>query len=412
MLLLKMGEYVIHHGAVGIARSLGRLGIPVYAIVEDRYTPLAMCRHLAGTFVNPSTDTNGVLSCLTAIAETIKRPTILLPTDDNAAVFIAEHSKDLADRFLFPRLRPELPRQLADKMSLYSLCRQLGIPFPDFVYPTSIDDVHKFLERVTFPVVVKAAEHSRSVNNRYSSLIARNPDELIAICGPPESFRRSKIVLQEYIPGEDWVFHGYRNPETDSLLGFTGRKVRSYPPFAGPTTLGVSIPNEQLSKQAEVMLREIGYAGVMDLDWRHDERDGRYKLVDFNPRVGANFRMFENSEGVDVVRALHLDLTGRPLRQSAMVEGRTFTVELYDLVASLAYLRRGGSTSRAWRKSLTGPRELAWWSWDDPLPFFAMGARLLLRVAGRTARRNGGKVLLHVRRANRILDFGARSKKA
>jgi D-aspartate ligase len=403
VLLLKMGGYVIHHGAVGIARSLGRLGVPMYAIVEDRYTPLAMCRHLTGAFVNRAKDTNGLLHCVSAIGESISRPTILLPTDDNGAVFIAEHAKALSHWFLFPHLPAGLPRQLADKMSLYSLCRRVGIPCPEHALPTSIDQVHEFIGRATFPVVVKAAEHSRRLNNGSSSFIAQSPEELLALCGPAELFRRPNMIFQEHIPGEDWIFHGYRNAETDCFVGFTGKKLRSYPPFAGPTTLGVSILNETLSRQTEAMLKVIGYSGVMDIDYRSDERDGRYKLLDFNPRVGANFRMFENCEGIDVVRALHLDLTGRGVHRSPMIEGRTFIVELHDLFASLAYLRQGGLTIQTWRKSLGGRRELAWWSWDDPLPFLAMGTRLLLRVAGRAIRTRWEQV-------KALLYFGRRSR--
>jgi D-aspartate ligase len=403
VLLLKMGGYVIHHGAVGIARSLGRLGVPMYAIVEDRYTPLAMCRHLTGVFVNRAKDSNGLLHCVSAIGESMSRPTILLPTDDNGAVFIAEHAKALSHWFLFPHLPAGLPRQLADKMSLYSLCRRVGIPCPEHALPTSIDQVHEFIGRATFPVVVKAAEHSRRLNNGSSSFIVQSPEELLALCEPAELFRPPNMILQEYIPGEDWIFHGYRNAETDCFVGFTGKKLRSYPPLAGPTTLGVSILNEPLSRQTEAMLRFIGYSGVMDIDYRRDQRDGRYKLVDFNPRVGANFRMFENRDGIDVVRALHLDLTGRGVRRSPMIEGRTFIVELHDLFASLAYLRLGRLTIQTWRKSLTGRRELAWWSSDDPLPLLAMSTRLLLRVAGRAVRASWEQVkaLLHFGRRKR-----------
>src|ERR1700730_20944 len=402
VLLLKMGEYVIHHGAVGIARSLGRLGVPVYAIDEDRYTPLAMCRHLTGAFADRTKDTNGLLNCLGAIGESMNRPTILLPTDDNGAVFIAEHAKALSHWFLFPHLSAGLPRQLADKMRLYSLCRGVGIPCPEHALPTSIDQVHEFIGRATFPVVVKAAEHSRRLNNGSSSFIVQSPEELLALCGPAARFRRPNMIFQEYIPGEDWIFHGYRNAATDCFVGFTGKKLRSYPPFAGPTTLGVSILNEPLSRQTEAMLRVIGYSGVMDIDYRRDERDGRYKVLDFNPRVGANFRMFENREGLDVVRALHLDLTGRAVHRAPMIEGRTFIVELHDLFASLTYLRRGGLTIQNWRKSLTGKRELAWWSWDDPLPCLAMGTRLSLRVAARAIRTRWEhvKALLHLGRRN------------
>jgi D-aspartate ligase len=412
VLLLKMGEYVIHHGAVGIARSLGRLDVPVYAMVEDRYTPLAMCRHLTGAFVNRTKDSNELLNCVGAIGESINRPTILLPTDDKGALFIAEHAKALSQWFIFPHLPAALPRQLADKTSLYSLCKGVGIPCPELAIPTSIDQVHEFIARATFPVVVKAAEHSLRLNNGYSSSIVRSPEELLSLCGTAELFLRPNMIFQEYIPGEDWIFHGYRNAETDCFVGFTGKKLRSYPPFAGPTTLGVSILNEPLSRQTEAMLRAIGYSGVMDLDYRRDERDGRYKLLDFNPRVGANFRMFEDHEGIDVVRALHLDLTGRGVRSSPMIEGRTFIVELHDLLASLAYLRQGGLSVQTWRKSLAGRRELAWWSSDDPLPFLAMGGRLLLLVAGRAVQTGWERVkaLLHFGRRNRAPDRAAKNK--
>jgi D-aspartate ligase len=401
VLLLKMGEYAIHHGAVGIARSLGRLGVPVYAIVEDRYTPLAMCRHMTGAFVG-SKDSNAFLKYVGAIGESINRPTILLPTDDNAAVFVAEHEKVLSRWYLFPNLAAQLPRQLADKASLYSLCRRVGIPCPEHALPTSIDQVHEFIGRATFPVVVKAAEHSRRLNNGYSSFIVGSAEELLALWGPEDSCRGPSMLFQEYIPGEDWIFHGYRNAETGCFVGFTGKKLRSYPPFAGPTTLGVSIQNEPLIRRTEVMLRAIGYSGVVDIDCRRDERDGRYKILDFNPRVGANFRMFENTAGIDVVRALHLDLTGKAVRNSPMIEGRTFIVEIHDLFASLAYWRHSGLTIQTWRKSLGGTRELAWWSWDDPLPFLAMSTRLLLRVAARATRTRWEQV-------KALLHFGRRS---
>ncbi|NUO42057.1 MAG: ATP-grasp domain-containing protein, partial [Streptomyces sp.] len=45
-LIVKFGDYPLHHGGVGAIRSLGRLGVPMYAITEDRYTPAAASRYL------------------------------------------------------------------------------------------------------------------------------------------------------------------------------------------------------------------------------------------------------------------------------------------------------------------------------------------------------------------------------
>ena len=48
-LLVKVGRYPIHHGGLGVMRTLGRLGVPVYALSDRRYTPAVWSRYLAGT---------------------------------------------------------------------------------------------------------------------------------------------------------------------------------------------------------------------------------------------------------------------------------------------------------------------------------------------------------------------------
>jgi predicted ATP-grasp superfamily ATP-dependent carboligase len=244
-----------------------------------------------------------------------------------------------------------------------------------------------FLKWATFPVVVKPAE-SRRVPKISGVSVARSPEELLSVYSRTQSWDPN-LIVQEYIPecdAEDWVFHAYCNPRTDCFVAFTGRKLRSYPAYAGSTTLGVPLANQRLSEQAETFLRAIRYSGIADLDYRLDKRDGQYKLLDFNPRIGANFRMFENRAGVDVVRALHLDLTGRRVPRSPPIEGRKFVVEPYDVLAGIGYRRRGGLTARAWWQSLQGKRETAWFHWDDPVPFLGMCVRMLFRAGSRAIR--------------------------
>jgi D-aspartate ligase len=153
-----------------------------------------------------------------------------------------------------------------------------------------------------------------------------------------------------------------------------------------------------LRSQAERFLRAISYSGICDLDWRRDSRDGQYKIVDCNPRIGLNFEMFENNQAIDVVRAQHLDLTGRRVDCVPTFEGRLFTAEPLYLRAVL----RGGCRSTLTTEALTQypltvTRKLAWWSSDDPLPFLAMCVRLML----------GGII----RRSLRVIKFIFRSSR-
>jgi D-aspartate ligase len=386
-IVVKLRHSVIHHGGLGAIRSLGRLGIPVYAVHEGRLAPPAASRYLSGGFVwEPGGDPEPLFEGLTSFVERLGGPAVLVPTDDAAAIFIAEHAAELAGHFLFPRPPAGLPRTVASKRELYELCARLGVPCPKAVAPTSRAQVEAFLEDTVFPVVVKGAEPwllpvGAGVR---STTIVRSPDDLLDLFARVEGHPGTGLVFQEYIPpdaGEDWFFHGYCDGASHCVAGFTGRKLRSYPAHAGPTSLGSWEPNEELARQAQELFRAISYRGIMDLDYRLDRRDGRYKLLDFNPRVGAQFRLFEDDQGIDVVRAMHLDLTGRAVPAGRPQPGRRFVVENHDPLASLAYRRRGELTVGEWGRSLAGVREAAWFAPDDLRPFLMVGARAVLRRA-------------------------------
>ncbi|MGH7227337.1 MAG: hypothetical protein ACRELF_29340, partial [Gemmataceae bacterium] len=113
----------------------------------------------------------------------------------------------------------------------------------------------------------------------------------------------------------------------------------------------------------------IGYRGPLDLGYRYDARDGRYKVNDINPRIGAMFRLFVDPNGVDVARAFYQDMTGQPITSAApAVEGRKWIVEDVDLFSSIRYWRDGRLTLRDWLRSRGGIQERAFFARDDPLP--------------------------------------------
>jgi D-aspartate ligase len=387
-LIFKASRGIIHHGAVGVARTLGRVGVPVYAIVEDAYTPLARSRYLTRAFVWKQwpSDIEEFLNEMLAIGRMIGRPAILIPIDDLSAIIVAENAAALRRWFLIPHLPRSLPRQLANKASFYALCAELGIPCARTVVPNSADEIREFIEHSTFPIVAKAAEQWLLLNNTYSAKLIPTREALLEFYDSSESEEPSRMILQEYIPGQHWIYHGYSNSETNLYVSFTGRKLLSYPPGAGSTALGMSLPNETLQRHSEALLKAVSYSGITDMDWRQDKRDGLYKILDCNPRVGMNFRLFENSAGIDVVRAEHLNLTSRRVECSPMVERRLLIVESYYLLSSIRGGGRSAPTAEADNFPLPRSRELAWWSADDALPVLVMSVRFFLQTVARMLR--------------------------
>jgi predicted ATP-grasp superfamily ATP-dependent carboligase len=194
------------------------------------------------------------------------------------------------------------------------------------------------------------------------------------------------LMLQEFIPGgsgHDWFLHGYCDATSACRPAFTGIKERSYPAHAGLTSLGRSAPNQLLRDQFIGLLAQVGYRGLLDLDIRLDARDGQYKLLDFNPRIGAQFRIFRDTAGIDVALAAYLDLTGQSMPASEQVNWRTFLVENYDPIGAFSYWRRGELRLRPWLASLRTVDETAWFATDDLRPFGLMCLRMGWRMAAR-----------------------------
>jgi len=386
VLIFKTGYYPVHHGSIGAVRSLGRAGIPTYAVCESRWAPVALSKYIVGRFIWVEDATQALLNGMLAVGKSLKRKAMVLPTDDYAAVFLAENAGVLNEGFIFPQPPPEIPRAVADKKKLYFLCRKLCHPTPNATFPKSREDLCYYEDPKVYPVVVKRVHQWSSLNGSVKgTTLVRTREQLEQLLSASWS-ANVDVLVQEYIPeccSEDWFFHGYCNAKSECLASFTGRKLRSYPPRAGVTTFARSVRNSRLQEQAEKLLQDLSYWGIVDLDYRLDLRDGLFKLVDFNPRLGAQFRLFQDEDGRDVVRAQHLDLTGRwEGIQGEMVE-RSFAVELHDTLAAVSYIRSGDLTFNQWLREIRHVDEYAWIAREDPLPSAMALVWLFGSLAGR-----------------------------
>jgi predicted ATP-grasp superfamily ATP-dependent carboligase len=390
--VLKLDPNVMHHGGLGVIRSLGRLGVPVYGVHEDRLAPAARSRYLSGRYYwrprSGAGDAERIRDGLLTLAARIGRPAVLLPTDDAGAIFLAEHGADLRPWFIFPEQPAELPRQVAGKFSLHQLCRDLSIPAPEAAVPETPAAAREFAARCGYPLIAKLATPWRAAGLPSTSILTSD-DQLQSLLAA-SARAGAGLMLQEFIPrgprggqDQDWFFHGYCDAASTCRPAFTGVKERSYPARAGLTSLGRSEPNPDLSDQVTALLGKLGYRGVLDLDLRLDPRDGEYKLLDFNPRLGAQFRLFQTTAGIDVATAAYLDLTGSAIPEGEPLAGRRFMVENYDPLGALGYWRRGELDLRAWAASLRGIDETAWFAPDDLAPFGLMCLRMGWRLVSR-----------------------------
>jgi D-aspartate ligase len=375
-----------HYGALGVMRSLGRLGVSVYGVHPTRWPVASFSRYCKKVFpldldITPMDQS---VDRLLAIAKSIGvRCPVLMPTNDETALFVARNAARLREAFVFPDNPAQLVWSLYNKKEMYFLAKRLSIPTAETAFPESRDDVLEFCEKAQFPVMLKASDNiSVSRRTKKKMVIVRSKNELIEQYDAMEDSSHPSLMLQEYIPGNDasvWMFNGYFNQTSDCLFGITGRKLHQTPIRTGMTALGICLPNPEIISATQSLVKAVGYKGILDIGYRYDKRKRAFKLLDANPRLGASFRLFVGEDGMDVARAAYLHLTGQPVPLSSMCVGRKWVVEDADIVSCIQYYRLGILTFPDWLASYGGVREGAWFAADDILPFLRVGSTFSIR---------------------------------
>ena len=368
-------------GNLGIVRTLGRLGVPMYVVQSKRSSPASQSRFCTGSFewdfaAGTAEETVGFLA---GVGQRIGRRSFLFPTCDETAILAASYFDTLREWFIYPQQSASLASSLVSKKEMYFLAKRHGVPTPEASFPQSKEDVLGFAETAKFPVVVKGIDGARLKRQIGAGVvIADNRSDLLALYDRVEASEQSNLMLQEYIPGGDdtiWMFNGYFDCDSNCLFGITGKKIRQYPPYTGQTSLGICLHNPAIYETTARWMKELGYKGILDIGYRYDARDGMYKVLDVNPRIGATFRLFVDRDGMDAARAFYLNLSGQAVTSAASREGRKWIVEDADLGSCLRYRRDGKLSVAQWLRSLAGIEETAYFALDDLRPFWDMCMR-------------------------------------
>lgn len=401
ILIVGLGGLQTHYGALGILRSAGRSGICVHHAHCGTQSPLDVSRYSAGHLAMPASASDASIVGMLRKYLIEHGSMLAIAVDDRSAIFLDEHHDELGDVCVLPPMNQGLAQRTVDKWTLMQMCAQHKIAYPHSFYACSEAEAVNCADLLGFPVVVKRVGVAEMGGAGARSVqLVRDRSRLVtafqALCGSADG-----ILIQEYIPAHprvNWMVNAYYDADARCAVAFTGRKIRQAPMDAGVAAYAVCEPNVRLEAESRRLLESIGYQGIVDLDYRWDRRDDQFKLLDVNPRIGASFRLFVTDGGVDVVRALHADVServgawsvGEPeLRTGNGVQapwGRRWMVEPQEVLTAAAQIRRGELKCRAWVRALRGVDETAWWASDDPQPCFAL-ARMLMHEPRRVWRR-------------------------
>ena len=381
------------HGSLAIARSLGRRGIPVWLLPNGN--PIAkFSRYTARSFTWCGPDHEGATDFLLQLADDHRLNGWVLFAGGEAELrFMSQQRPALSSVYRMTVPAWDTARWAHDKHLTYQRAASLGIDHPRCYYPRDRQALkHLACE---YPVVLKPAV--REQQNAFTQAKAWRVDDPAMLLTRYEDAAKlvgeSAIVLQELIPGSGSTQFSYAAvwDSGSPVASLVARRTRQYPVDFGYTSTFVeTVHQSEIEEAATRFLRSIGYSGLVEVEFKYDARDRRYKLLDVNARAWT-WNALGSLAGVDFAHVLWRLAMGEsiePIRGRARV-GWMHTSR--DLVAGFHEIIRGRLTLaefiRAWRMPLV----FAAYAKDDPLPGFIdlplVGWRLLAKQALVLARR-------------------------
>jgi D-aspartate ligase len=364
---------------LGIVRSLGRMGVPVL-VLDDERSISRFSRYATLAFrVANLRDAQATVDTLIEIgARHHLEGWVVYPTRDEQVAALSLHRAVLCPFYRIPAPAWETVQYAWDKRKTYELAKLHKIPVPR----TWIASGFRGLDELDlpFPLVLKPAiKENFFYQTHAKAWCIRNRAELRDLYRRANRFLHAdEILLQEFIPGDGRHQFSYCAffKCGKGIATMVARRRRQHPhDFGRASTYVETIELPAVETLAERFLRAINYYGLVEVEFKMDPRDGQLKLLDVNARTWG-YHALGFTAGVDFCRLLYLDQVGRRVESCRSRPGISWIRLLTDLPTGLLDILSGRLRSRDYWTSVRSFHIEAVLNFEDPLPALAEVALL------------------------------------
>jgi D-aspartate ligase len=358
---------------LGIARSLGRRGIPV-CVIDDEPS-VARASKFVGRFVRVRDlrDARATVDVLVDVGTRFGlNGWVVYPTREETVAAISAHRDELQTLFRIATPDWESVQPAWDKRLTYRVGESLGMAMPRTWFPADEHELRAL--DLPWPVIVKPAikEHFFYAT-RAKAWQANDRRQLLdAYCNATRTVGDpGEIIVQEVIPGggDRQVAYCTFFKGGAPIAGMTVCRWRQHPSDYGRASTYVeTVRLPELEQLSIRFLREIGYYGLAELEYKEDPRDGTYKLLDVNLRTWG-YHTLGGAAGVDFPYLLYRDQTGLPVSPMTARTGVRWIRLTTDLPNAARDMRAGTVKLADYARTLRGVDVEAVFSARDPLPW-------------------------------------------
>ncbi|MDH5649972.1 MAG: ATP-grasp domain-containing protein, partial [Gammaproteobacteria bacterium] len=275
---------------LAITRSLSRQGVPVYVSAKSDCAAFQSRYPKKRFLVADENDPLGYWEDLLIKNKSLAGCVVLACSDDGVE-FLAKYRAELENDYILDHFKPELMLKMLDKQETLRLAKSLDIPVPNFWNIDTIEDVHKVKDEILYPVIIKPI-NSHIFQRHYDGkkyLLVENYEELVAqVAGALE--HGLQVMLTEKVPGPDTLlssYYTYIDDKGKTYFGYTKQILRRYPKNIGGASYHITQHHKETEALGKKFFEGIGYVGLGNIEFKRDERDGKLKVIECNPRFTA-----------------------------------------------------------------------------------------------------------------------------
>ncbi len=380
--------------ALGLCRTLGRAGIPNYLINSDGdFANLSRWVQPINVAATESADVTGLIQLLGSLD--FERA-VLMPCSDQWSNAVAGLPPDLRSRFPASVSSGHAVEVLTDKDRLRECLERLHIPGPRTIPLHDDRDLDLAGEGISGYFLKPRDSQSFSRHFRRKAFKVSDREDASARFAEMKQ-AGFEAVLQEYVTGPmdaHYFVDGFVDRTGTIKALFARRRLLMHPIDFGNSTLMVSVPLEEVSQAIEglrAILADLDYRGIFSAEFKRDDRDGVFKLLEVNVRPWW-FVEFAAIAGVDVCSMAYRDALNLDVDPIFSYEyGLRHMMFSHHLRALLKLHRTGALTVKGWLRESRGAGD-AVFRWSDPMPFLGLTAEYMRKAWARSRLGSGGEV--------------------
>ena len=368
--------------ALGLIRSFAKKNIK--SIVVDSSKSYAFfSKYCNGIIVSDpiKTPDNFILDLIN-YGKTLKNKGFLIPTNDEWLFPISRNQKELEKYFVFSMSENKVIEDCSDKTKLYEFAKKFDIPHPKTFFLNTTDQINDIKKEIPYPCILKptiTVGYVEKLKTKGRVFRLENEKELDEIVEKIKKARLNTIphVLQEYIIGgveNLYTITTYSNKSNDIIAYSTGHKIRQNPPDAGTIISGKVTQEPVLFDLAQRLIKNINFYGIANTEFKKDDKDGRFKLIEINPRPGKwNYSV--TASGINMPYIALKEAEGEAQKPiSPSKQSLIWIVFIEDFLFSLFLFKKRGYKEfsisfKQWRKSIKGKKIFPIFDIKDLGPF-------------------------------------------